>query len=736
MSKANLSKKYQQPNFEELIAENYKPRHRDVILQALSLATSAHTGQKRDSGEEFVTHPMAVATILVELGMDYEAISAALLHDTLEDTKTTREELKEKFGENVLHIVEGVTKLSNLKFMSAEEEKAANIRKMLLSMTKDVRTIVVKLADRLHNLRTLEGKALASRQRIAKETLEIHVKIAARLGIMTLKGELEDICFRHLHDKEYHEIAAKVAKKLSERKAAVEKIIEKIKNRLDELGIPAEVHGRPKHFYSIFRKMQAGKHFDEIYDLLAVRIILDPSIDDEKHNHCYAILGEVHGLWNPLPGRVKDYIKGKKPNEYQSLHTAVMTNTAGVVEVQIRTYEMHKVAEYGIAAHWKYKEAGKSARVQASEIDKKLDWVRDVLENQHDLKDSSEFLDAFKVDLYDDSIFIFTPRGDIKTLPRGSTGIDFAYQLHSEIGNKYIGIKIGDGEGKKMPNSYQLQSGDIVHVLTNPNAKGPSLDWLKDAKTTSAKNKIRAFFKKGRREENVARGKYMLERVAKSHKTNLSALFSGKEWKGYIKERYNWNNIEDVFAAVGCGDLSAKGAVSKALEFVVKEIVPAEPVLKIKNETQSKNAKGDSVVVVDGQADFLIRLSQCCNPIPGDEIVGYVSRGRGVSVHRIDCPNMKNIEQERLIKTEWPHDANGKYVANITVYAENKTQLIHNVSKITTKMNVNITAMNARPLKDGEAIMVLSVELISNDLLELLKKSISAIKGVLRVTRT
>ena len=620
----------------------YPPEQYDMMYMAYEFARVAHMGQKRQSGEDYFIHPCAVSEILVDLGLDYETIMAAFLHDVIEDTATTADEIEEIFGKTVVMLVLGVTKLDKVHSKSKEDEQAENLRKMLFAISDDIRVIIIKLCDRLHNMRTLSFKEPEKQVLTAIETLEIYAPIAARLGMGTIKGELEDLSMRYIATDDYYDLVQQVAAKKVERQEFVSKVVVEINVKLNEMNIVGEVSGRPKHFYSIYKKIKAGKEFEHIYDLIAVRIVVD-NIKD-----CYAVLGAIHTMWKPLPGRFKDYIAMPKNNKYQSLHTTVVTSYGSPFEIQIRTAEMHAIAEYGIAAHWKYKEG----RFEGNQdlMEDRVQWLRSIMEVQKDLKDNAEFLRSLKLDLYPDEVFVLTPKGEVVSLPQGATGVDFAYYVHSAVGNKCVGIKM---DGKIVPLNTRLTNNTIIEVITAKNSKGPSRDWLKFVVTPSAKNKIRTFFKKEMREENIKRGREMLEREAKHRSYSMSDLISNDEWKKYIKTGYSLNDMEDVYAEVGYGNYTANKVILKLIDLFKKTIETTPPVLEV-TKNHNPNNKTNSGILIRGFDDFLIRLSHCCNPVPGDKIIGYVSRGRGVSIHREDCPNMKNVEIERIIEASWP----------------------------------------------------------------------------------
>lgn len=713
-------------DFLNQIENTYSDASYQRIVRAYYFAKTAHKGQLRHSGEEYFIHPVAVASILVDLGLDCDTIIAALLHDVVEDTGVTEEEIENEFGHSVVMLVDGVTKLSKLNFKSREEAQAENLRRMFLAMSNDIRVIIIKLADRLHNMRTLSYRKEEDRIRVATETLEIYAPIAARLGIASVKGELEDLCLRYLHPEDYYMIAEKVASTKVERQKLVESITADLKKMLEELGIKGDINGRPKHFYSIWRKMKKGKSFEEIYDLTAVRIIVDTVKD------CYAVLGAIHTMWRPLPGRFKDYISVPKTNMYQSLHTTVLSSYGSPFEIQIRTHEMHRIAEYGIAAHWKYKQG--VADGNASIDDNKLAWIRSVMELQNDVSDSREYLDMLKLDLYVDQVFVFTPKGEVVNLPAGATGIDFAYAIHSQVGNKCVGIKINS---KMVPVDTVLTNGDVVEVITSASAKGPSRDWLKFVKTPSAKSKIKSFFKKEMRDENIKRGKDMLEREAKHKNYQLADLVALSPWRDYIKQKYNVSDPDEIFSMVGYGELTTNQVLTKMIEFYKVEECKKEPVIEVKPASTRKN-KNDSGIIVKGFNDLKIRFSHCCTPVPGDEIVGYISRSRGVTIHRADCPNVKYLEPERLIEAVWPatNAVGEKFVSSLGITAEDRSGLVIEVATLINNMKITMTNINARAEKNGTAVITVTVEISNVGDLENLIKKIQSLKGVTSVSRT
>ncbi len=690
------------------------------IKKAYDFAKAAHAGQKRSSGEDYFIHPCAVVEILADFGFDSSTVIAAFLHDVLEDTEITAEELTAEFGEEICSLVEGVTKLEKLQFHNREEAQAENFRKIFVAMAKDLRVIIIKLADRLHNMRSLQFLEPDRQQRIAQETLDIYAPLAGRLGISFFKCELEDLAMKYLLPDEYHYIAENVAKKRSERQGFLDTICDQIRLKLKEMGIHGEVNGRPKHFYSVYKKMhKLHMDIDQIYDLLAVRIIVD-SVKD-----CYTMLGEIHTMWKPMPGRFKDYIAMPKANNYQSLHTTVVTPYNETFEIQIRTFEMHKIAEYGVAAHWKYKEGTTGSD---SELDVKVKWLREVMDAQKDIDGAREFMDAVKINVFEDEVFVFTPKGDVFDLPVDSTPVDLAYKIHSAVGNKCIGAKVNK---KIVPLSTKLSTGDIVEILTSNSAKGPSIDWLKFVRTASARSKIRAFFKKENKEENIARGKEMLEREARRRGYDLSEVFTPDVIENLLR-RHAMSSENDLYAAVGFGGLTTSQVLTKLLESFKKEVKPEE----IPAVSSAPRKRSKSGVLINGNANFTVHFSQCCSPVPGDSIIGYISRGRGVSVHRTDCPNVKGMEDERLIPASWDTDGNESYNATIVLTTENKGGLLATITTVISNSKLQIVGVNARlDDKTHTAEMTIVVEIKRASDLEELTNKLRNIDGVISVHR-
>ncbi|MBQ2714687.1 MAG: bifunctional (p)ppGpp synthetase/guanosine-3',5'-bis(diphosphate) 3'-pyrophosphohydrolase [Clostridia bacterium] len=701
----------------------YSEKNRKLILKAYDFAKSAHQGQYRMSGEEYFTHPCHVAEVLVNLNFDAATIVAALLHDVLEDTNVTDEEMRNEFGDEVLALVEGVTKLDKLQFKSAEDEQAENLRKMFFAMAKDIRVLIIKLADRLHNMRSLSSLPRHRQLAMARETLDIYAPLAGRIGISQIKCELDDLSMKYLYPKEYDELISMVSSKLSERQEFIDTLCDTIREKLKELGIQGDVWGRPKHLYSIYKKMTSkGKTFDQIYDLSAVRVIVD-SVKD-----CYAVLGAIHTIWKPIPGRFKDYIAMPKPNFYQSLHTTVMTKIGVPFEIQIRTKAMHTIAEYGIAAHWRYKEGNSGTNIPDN-ISNKLGWLKNEVEVQGELENSKEFLDSLKIDLFGDEVFVFSPKGDVINLPVGSTAVDFAYHIHSAIGNKCIGAKINT---KIVPLSTELSNGDIVEIITSNSAKGPSRDWLKFVKTAGAKTKIRQFFKREMLEENIKQGKEMLEKEAKRRGYAFSDL-AVPSWLNYIMHRYSMASVDDLYASVGYGGLTTNQVLLKLIEFYKQE-VESKVVPEFTEANPKRSASGG--VLIKGYDDFLIRLAHCCDPVPGDDIVGYISRGRGVTVHRKDCPNVKNMETERLIEARWPESGTNKaFVATVQINTENRGGMLASITTLISNMKVPITSASARVEKADNAVVIISVEITNIATLNEIIAKIRQIPGIINVFR-
>jgi GTP pyrophosphokinase len=697
----------------------------ELVERAYEFAKKAHDGQHRISGELYIFHPLEVAMILADLELDTITIAAGLLHDVVEDTEYTLEDITKVFGDEIALLVDGVTKLGKLEFKTKEEQQAENLRKMFLAMAKDIRVILIKLADRLHNMRTLKYLPVEKQKEIAIETLEIFAPLAHRLGISKIKWELEDLAFRYLEPERYYELVEKVAKKRKEREEHINKMIAILEKKLEAAGIKAEIQGRPKHFYSIYKKMkEQNKSFEQIYDLTAVRIIVS-SVRD-----CYAALGVVHTLWKPIPGRFKDYIAMPKPNMYQSLHTTVIDSLGEPLEIQIRTYEMHKTAEYGIAAHWRYKEGNKS-----DDFDKKLSWLREILDWQRDLRDAKEFMESLKIDLFSDEVYVFTPKGDVINLPAGSCPIDFAYRIHTDIGNRCIGAKVN---GKIVPLDYKLKNGDIVEIITSAHSNGPSRDWLQFVKSTQAKNKIRQWFKKERREENINRGKEMLEKEAKRQGYDIYQLIN-QDFMDNLLKKLSFQNIDDLFASVGYGGISATQAVQKILEEYKKNVRSDKGELESAKGEQKFKQKNKIFegVKIDGVDNVLVKFSRCCNPVPGDKIVGYITRGRGVSIHRQDCPNVINnvYDKERLIEVKWDGFKEKSFPVEIEASGYDRPGMLSDVLDILGDMNTTIDSVNARASKNGIAVIDLILEITDKQHLDNIIQKLKKINGIFEVRR-
>ena len=679
------------------------------IEKAYNLAKKAHGDQKRKSGEPYIIHPLWVAIILADLEMDKETIIAALLHDVVEDTQIGEDYIKEEFGEEVALLVDGVTKLGRVANSADKVElQAENLRKMFLAMAKDIRVIIIKLADRLHNMRTLQFMTPAKQQEKARETMDIYAPIAGRLGISKIKTELDDLSLKYLKPDVFFDLVNQINARKTEREEFVQQIVDEVSMHMKNAGIKADVNGRVKHFFSIYKKMvNQDKTVDQIYDLFAVRIIVD-SVKD-----CYAALGIIHEIYTPIPGRFKDYIAMPKPNMYQSLHTTLMSSIGQPFEIQIRTQEMHKTAEYGIAAHWKYKESGGSKKGVMAE-EEKMSWLRQILEWQRDMSDNKEFLSLIKgdLDLFADDVYCFTPQGDVKTLPTGSTPIDFAYSIHSAVGNKMVGARVN---GKLVPIDYRIQNGDRIEILTSQNSKGPSRDWLNVVKSTQAKNKINQWFKKEFKESNIIKGKEMVASYCKAKSLNLSNLLQPK-YEEIVQRKYGFKDWDSVLAAIGHGGLKEGQVVNRLAEEYGKdhkqeltdEIVLEKVAEAAKNKVHI--AKSKSGIVVKGIDDVAVRFSRCCNPVPGDEIVGFVTRGRGLSIHRTDCVNMIHLteaERARLIPAEWEgnvtEETGGQYLAEIKMYARDQQGLLMSISKVFTEMEMDVKSLNIRTSKQGTA---------------------------------
>jgi GTP diphosphokinase / guanosine-3',5'-bis(diphosphate) 3'-diphosphatase len=715
------------------IAKNCVNIDKNMVIKAFNFAYEAHNDQRRESGEPYIVHPVEVACILAEMGMDTNTIAAGLLHDVIEDTKYNYDDIEKEFNTEVANLVEGVTKLGKIKYKTKEEQQADNVRKMLMAMSKDVRVMLIKLADRLHNMRTLKFMPVEKQKEKAKETFDIYAPLAHRLGISKIKWELEDLAFRYTNPNEYYYLVQKIAEKRTEREAYISEIIDMLQSNLLKASIDSDIEGRPKHFYSIYRKMtEKNKTIDQIFDLTAVRILVETVKD------CYAALGIVHTMFKPIPGRFKDYIAMPKPNMYQSLHSTVIGPQGKPFEIQIRTFEMHKTAEYGIAAHWKYKE-GVS---QESNVDLKLGWLREILEWQKETSDAEEFMEGFKIDLFSDEVFVFTPKGTVINLPNEATPIDFAYKIHTDVGNKCVGAKVN---GKMVPLEYHLKTGEIVEILTSSVPKGPSIDWLNMVKSNQAKSKIRDWFKKAKREENVSKGKEILEKEAKRQGYNFGELAKGEILTQLLK-KYNFNIVDDLYAAVGIGDIMASTLISRIKEQYIKnnkgesldDLKDIEEQVN-KLSRQSKVSKGDPGVVVKGEKNLLVRFAKCCNPVPGDEIMGYVTKGRGVSVHRRDCKNIDNLlknSENKVIEVEWGRAKGADYIAEIQINGDDRDGLLAEVMEILTETKTHLFSVNAKPTKEGMALINIKLRTPDTEYLRGLMRRIKKLPGVTEVYRT
>ncbi len=729
--------------YQELISSVHKYHpSADITLieKAYRVAYDAHKGQARKSGEPYIIHPLCVGIILADLELDKESIAAGLLHDVVEDTVMTEEELEREFGSEVALIVDGVTKLGQLNYSADKvEEQAENLRKMFLAMAKDIRVILVKLADRLHNMRTLQYMSPAKQKEKARETMDIYAPIAQRLGISKVKVELDDLSLKYLKPEVYYDLVRQINQKKGERQEFVERIVKEVKAHISAAGIEAQISGRAKHFFSIYKKMvNQDKTLDQIYDLFAVRIIVETVKD------CYAALGVIHEMYTPIPGRFKDYIAMPKPNMYQSLHTTLMGPSGQPFEIQIRTFEMHRTAEYGIAAHWKYKEASDGKKSGPEQEEAKLSWLRQILEWQQDMSDNREFMNLLKsdLDLFADNVYCFSPAGDVKTLPSGSCTIDFAYSVHSAVGNRMVGARVN---GKLVPIETELHNGDRVEIITSQNSKGPSRDWLKVVKSTQAKNRINQWFRQELKEDNIIKGKEMLNSYAKLKGKNLG-LFLKPHYMDSVRNKYGFRDWDSVLAAIGHGGLKEGQVLNKLMEANDKEHkreITDKEVLEAAKETKAEIPvnKSKGGITVHGIHDVAVRFSKCCSPIPGDEIVGFVTRGRGITIHRTDCVNIMNLpesERQRLIEAEWEAgEADHQlYTVEINIYANNRTGLLVDISKIFTERKIDVTAMNVRTSKQGTATIDMAFDVNSKSELNALIEKIRQVESVLDIERS
>lgn len=704
------------------------PKSLEAIEEAYELADKAHAAQVRATGEPYIIHPLAVAYILAELEMDAQGIIAALLHDVVEDTEYTLEDIKMMFGEEVAFLVDGVTKLSQFHYKDKEDQQLENFRKMFLAMAKDIRVVVIKLADRLHNMRTLGVFRREKQQRIAKETIEIYAPLAHRLGIYNIKWELEDLCFHYLHPEEYYDLVCQMKQKRKAREEIVNDTMRVLHDHIEEAGIKAAITGRPKHFYSIYKKMKRdNKDLSQIYDLYAVRVIVDTI------PQCYAVLGIAHSLWKPLPNRFKDYIAVPKPNMYQSLHTTVIGTRGQPVEIQIRTWEMHHISEYGVAAHWRYKE-GKQAG--SKDFDAKISWLRRILEWQ-DTSNPKEFMTALKLDVFSDEVFVFTPKGDVINLPKGSIPIDFAYRIHTEVGNRCVGAKVNN---KIVPLDTKLKNGDIVSIITSKTGK-PSYDWINMVGAADSKAKIRSWFKKENRSENISRGQEVLIQEADRLGYEWKKLIA-KDRLAQVAKTFNNMSIDDMLASVGFGGVAVKSVMLKLTELYKRELNAQKPTAQktakaLENlKMRSVKTRSNSGILVKGEEGLVVHLSKCCNPVPGDDIVGFVTRGRGVSVHRADCPNAINFpDKDRMIDVSWEEQTSSMFLVTIEVISYDRTGLMADILAALTEMKLSVSTANVKVENNGMAVMHLGIQIKDLQQLDFIMTKIRRIKGVHSVRR-
>lgn len=712
----------------------------DMIEKAYRLAVEAHKDQKRKSGEPYIIHPLKVAYILAELELDRETITAGILHDTIEDTPYTYDDITRLFSEEVANLVDGVTKLGKLSYSTKEEMQAENYRKMFMAMAKDIRVILIKLADRLHNMRTLNYMTEAKQREKAQETLDIYAPLAHRLGISKIRTEMEDLCFKYLNPDAYYDLKEKIERKKVEREAFVNSIVNDVKQKMEQSGIKGKVEGRSKHFFSIYKKMvNQNKTLDQIYDLFAVRAIVDTVRD------CYGVLGVVHTMYTPMPGRFKDYIAMPKSNMYQSLHNTLIGPEGEPFEIQIRTWEMHRTSEYGIAAHWKYKEGkGGNAAKKGNTQEEKLTWLRQILEWQQDMSDNKEYLDTIKLDLnvFTDQVYAFTPQGKVVSLPKGSTPIDFAYMIHSAIGNKMVGARVNN---KMVPIDYKVQNGDRIEILTSQNSKGPSRDWLNLVKSSQARTKINQWFKKEFKEENILKGKELIDKDIKKKGHTPSELFR-TEWMNIVLNKFGFKDWDALCAAVGHGGVKEGQVANRLIEELLKEKKKKEAETALLNPVEEENPhkqryKSKSGVVIKGIGDAAVRFSKCCNPVPGDEIVGFVTRGRGVTIHRTDCINIMNLTEEdrhRLIEAEWDLGdktlANVSYLAGIRVVGSDRVGLMMEVSKVFNDEDISVKALTIKTAK-STAVFDITIEIKSKEQLEKIIKRLMKLKDIIEIER-
>ena len=722
--------------FFEMIKKYLNDNQVAFVHKAYDVAAKAHANQRRKSGEPYIIHPLGVATILAELQMDETTLAAAFLHDVVEDTETTLDQLKEMFGVKVADLVDGVTKLGKIEYISKEDQQIENYRKMFLAMAKDIRVIMIKLADRLHNMRTMKYMPVHKQQSISRETMEVYAPLAHRLGIYTIKWELEDLAFRYMEPEIYYDLVEQVKVKRREREAMIHEAMAEIKEHLDEQHIKCEIQGRPKNFYSIYKKMQRDhKELSEIYDLLAIRVLVDTVAD------CYGTLGVVHSLWRPIPGRVKDYIAVPKSNMYQSLHTTVLYHNGQPLEIQIRTFEMHRISEFGIAAHWRYKESGGKSNMPSGgdkDFEAKLSWLRQLLEWHKDMSDSRDFVNTVKMDVFADEVFVFTPRGDVIDLPVGSVPIDFAYRIHTDVGNRCVGAKVN---GRIVPLDYKLSNGDIVEVITSKQATGPSRDWMNIVGSSDTRNKIRSWFKKERREENISKGREMLEKETKRLGYDIKVLLKADKLKT-VAASFRLDGEEALYASVGYGGVTLNGVMSKLVELYKKEqkLTVTKDLSQLLAELKPRRskAKASHGILVKGEEGIMVKLARCCNPIPGDPVIGYITRGSGISVHRTDCPNVLSNnpdEQRRLIEVSWDITTDAVYKVNIVINASDRPGMMADIMQVTSEAKLNINALNCRTDKHKNAYITMGLDISNLEQLDNIMNKIKRMKGVYSVER-
>ncbi len=722
--------------FFEMITKYLDEKQVAFVRKAYDVAAKAHANQRRKSGEPYIIHPLGVATILAELQMDETTLAAAFLHDVVEDTDITLQQLTEMFGVKVADLVDGVTKLGKIEYISKEDQQIENYRKMFLAMAKDIRVIMIKLADRLHNMRTMKYMPVHKQHSISRETMEVYAPLAHRLGIYTIKWELEDLAFRYMEPEIYYDLVEQVKVKRREREAMIHDAMAEIKEHLDEQHIECEIQGRPKNFYSIYKKMQRDhKELSEIYDLLAIRVLVNSVAD------CYGTLGVVHSLWRPIPGRVKDYIAVPKSNMYQSLHTTVVYHNGQPLEIQIRTFEMHRISEYGIAAHWRYKESGGKSNMPSSgdkDFEAKLSWLRQLLEWHKDMSDSRDFVNTVKMDVFSDEVFVFTPRGDVIDLPVGSVPIDFAYRIHTDVGNRCVGAKVN---GRIVPLDYKLSNGDIVEVITSKQATGPSRDWMNIVGSSDTRNKIRSWFKKERREENIAKGREMLEKETKRLGYDIKVLLKADKVK-CVATALRLDSEDSLYASIGYGGVTLNTVMSKLVELYKKEqkLNTTKDLSQLLAELKPRRskAKNSHGILVKGEEGIMVKLARCCNPIPGDPVIGYITRGSGISVHRRDCPNVLSNnpdEQRRLIEVSWDIATDSVYKVNIVISADDRPGMMADIMQVTSEAKLNINALNCRTDRNKQASITMGLDIVNLEQLDNIMNKIKRMKGVYSVER-